>query len=253
MGTWGTGLFSDDLAADLRGDYRDLIGDGLPGPEATSRLIAEYASELRDLDSAPVFWLALAATQVRCGRLEDRVRDRAIEVIDAGDDLRRWSEDTRARARRAAVLAKLRRDLLEPSRPPVKIPRRIKCVCDWEVGEIIFYRLSSGRLAGFQTLRHLTDKGGTYPELLPLDWAGGDQLDQSSLERLAVRLPADSHRSPTLLLFGMKPKEAASPRLVRPRLIQPPRSRPQREHFAGVAGVLWAQLDTYLARTFNWT
>ena len=29
MGTWGTGLFSDDLAADVRDEFRDLIGEGL--------------------------------------------------------------------------------------------------------------------------------------------------------------------------------------------------------------------------------
>ena len=38
MGAWGTSLFADDNACDLREDYRDLIGDGLNGPEATDRL-----------------------------------------------------------------------------------------------------------------------------------------------------------------------------------------------------------------------
>ena len=41
MGTWGTGIFSDDNAADLRDDYRDFIGDGLSSREATDRLLAE--------------------------------------------------------------------------------------------------------------------------------------------------------------------------------------------------------------------
>jgi hypothetical protein len=42
MGAWGTGVFSDDNAADLSDDYRDFIGDGLSGPEATDRLLAEW-------------------------------------------------------------------------------------------------------------------------------------------------------------------------------------------------------------------
>ncbi len=29
MGTWGTALFSDDLACDARDAYRELVGDGL--------------------------------------------------------------------------------------------------------------------------------------------------------------------------------------------------------------------------------
>lgn len=28
MGTWGTGIFSDDLASDIREDFKELIGDG---------------------------------------------------------------------------------------------------------------------------------------------------------------------------------------------------------------------------------
>ena len=43
-----------------------------------------------DEDEACVFWLALAATQSKLGRLIDLVRDRAIEIIDSGADLRRW-------------------------------------------------------------------------------------------------------------------------------------------------------------------
>ena len=41
MGTWGVAIFSDDLAADIRGDFRELIGDGLTPSEATARHKAE--------------------------------------------------------------------------------------------------------------------------------------------------------------------------------------------------------------------
>jgi hypothetical protein len=34
MGTWGTALYSDDLAADLRNDFIDHIGNGLSADEA---------------------------------------------------------------------------------------------------------------------------------------------------------------------------------------------------------------------------
>ena len=79
MGTWGTGIFSDDNAADLRDDYRDFIGDGLSSPEATDRLLAEWGSSLsREPEYAATFWLALAVTQWKCGRLEDRVKARAL-------------------------------------------------------------------------------------------------------------------------------------------------------------------------------
>ena len=63
MGAWGTALFSDDTACDVRDSYIDLVGDGLSGPEATKGLLREWSASLNDPDESPVFWLALAATQ----------------------------------------------------------------------------------------------------------------------------------------------------------------------------------------------
>ena len=63
MGTWGIALFSDDLAADVRDDFKELLGDGYSPAEATDILIRQYKDVLDDEDESPVFWLALAATQ----------------------------------------------------------------------------------------------------------------------------------------------------------------------------------------------
>jgi hypothetical protein len=74
MGTWGTAIFSDDIACDVRDQYRECIGEGLSGSEATEKLMADYEQSLEDSDEGPPFWLALAATQWKLGRLEDRVK-----------------------------------------------------------------------------------------------------------------------------------------------------------------------------------
>jgi len=34
MGAWGPAIFSDDLACDIRTDYRELLEDGVAGEEA---------------------------------------------------------------------------------------------------------------------------------------------------------------------------------------------------------------------------
>ena len=38
MEMWGTAIFSDENAADIREEYRALLGDDISGPEATDRL-----------------------------------------------------------------------------------------------------------------------------------------------------------------------------------------------------------------------
>src|SRR5262245_3734214 len=111
MGTWGTGLYSDDLAADLRTDSRDCIGEGLSAAAAVDRLMAEYASSIDDPDEGTVFWLALADVGWRLGHLDERVRQKALKIISDGHDVTRWvsASDRRKRER---ILAKLRDQLL---------------------------------------------------------------------------------------------------------------------------------------------
>jgi hypothetical protein len=89
MGAWGTGIFADDNAIDLRDDYRKLIGDGVTGPGATEKLIAQCAPQ-GDSDLAPVFWLALALTRWSCGRLAACVKEEALRVIADGSAIRPW-------------------------------------------------------------------------------------------------------------------------------------------------------------------
>lgn len=131
MGTWGHGLFADDVASDIRGQYRDYLLEGLSGEAATDRLLREYAADASDTGNAgAVFWLALAVTQWKLGRLEGRVRTRALEIIDAGQGLDFWERETGSARRRAAVYAQAKATITAPQRSPVKLrqPPRPKCL-----------------------------------------------------------------------------------------------------------------------------
>src|SRR5579863_6139142 len=103
MGVWGSGIFQDDTASDIREDFRDHLGNGLSGPEATERILAEYKSLLSDPQEAGVLWLALSAVQWKHGRLDPEVLSRALEVIDSGSDLPRWNTDPKGQASRRVV------------------------------------------------------------------------------------------------------------------------------------------------------
>jgi hypothetical protein len=61
------------------------------GVEATDRLIQEWAPD-GDPDFEPVFWLAPAVTQWDCGRLEDRVKQRAVAAISDGSGVAPWDQ-----------------------------------------------------------------------------------------------------------------------------------------------------------------
>ena len=103
MGTWETAIFSDDTASDVRDGFRDLIGEGLSTEQATDKLLRQYAPSLDDPDDGPPFWLGLAVTQWKSGRLLERVKEKALEIIDTGADLKRWSGDIRRFAHQAIL------------------------------------------------------------------------------------------------------------------------------------------------------
>jgi len=103
MGAWGTGIFSDDFASDLRADYREFIADGKSHSEAMELLSRKHGESLTDPEEAPVFWIALAATSWDLGRLDEQLKAKALAVISAGGGLERWDEPKDRRARQAAL------------------------------------------------------------------------------------------------------------------------------------------------------
>jgi len=112
MGAWGTGIFEDDVAADVRGEWEDAVGSGSSVSDATAALIGGLGADfIPDVDDGPVFWIALAALQVEAGEVAPDVAARAVEAIPA--NLSRWREEATAEdlAAREQVLGALEQRL----------------------------------------------------------------------------------------------------------------------------------------------
>jgi hypothetical protein len=175
-------IFSDDLAADVRDAFTDFIADGLDPAAATEQLLAEYAEDLEDNDEAIVFWLALAATQSKLGRLMDDARRRAVEIIDSGEDLRRWTDCRPAGLRqRTAHLQKLREQLLGPQPEAKKLRRPRKSTTSFQVGDVAVYRLDEHTTVRFCVLKIGGDRGGTYASICLLGLDDDRPFDKSEI------------------------------------------------------------------------
>lgn len=186
MGAWGSAIFSDDVACDIRGDYRELLEDGVPDDEATSRVIRAYG-HLSD-DEAHVLWLALAAAQAVLGRLDPIVRGRAIEVIEGEVGLELWAEaGPKELAKRKTALAKLRDTLTGPQKPPSKVRKPWAHVTDLAPGDVLAFALPDGRLALFRVARLDPQRVGTAPILRRLDWSKSDLPSERKLGRLKAQ------------------------------------------------------------------
>ena len=186
MGTWGTSLYSDDLASDLRDEFRTLIGDGLSTGEAIDRLAGEYLKSPPDPDDTRVFWLVVADTAWRLGRPHRRATREALRVIKSGAELERWT-DPKARRQRERTLAQVAERLRSPASRPKNVPRRVLAANGWDAGDLVAYQLASGAWTVFRVIGHHVDKGGKSAVLEPLDWSGPQLPDQQQLGKPKVR------------------------------------------------------------------
>lgn len=206
MGAWGPAIFSDDFALDIKEEFKEKIGDGLSAKEATNSLIKEFSEELSDEFEAPVFWVALAATQHQIGHIEQSVIEKAISIIDSKVDLVKWEHDKPNKKKREIALNKLRDKLKTPPPSPKKIPKTIKTNTPFSTGDVFQFTFNN-QLALIRLIGHHIDKGGKYPVCELLDWDGDTLpykkkwfskkrvLNTSSLTHLPYRiLQQDGHK-----------------------------------------------------------
>ncbi len=192
MGTWSVGIFADDDAQDARDSYREILNTGLDGVAATDKFLKEWKGAMKDSDDGPVIWFALAETQWKLGRLEDRVRDKVIEIIDSGSSLDRWREESeKLAAKRQKVLLELKEKLLspQPERKVIRVRKPTK-IATWKAGELFAYRLLSGKLVVLCLEAIDEDHHGS---LSALDWQGDTIPDAKTLKKLP-RKAIEPHR-----------------------------------------------------------
>ncbi len=255
MGAWGPAIFSDDLACDLRDDFKNLIAEGLSSADATEKLFNSYEINKDDLEECNVFWLSLAATQWKMGRLDEEVKSKAIKIIDSGSDVLRWREEGESgwAKQREKHLLKLKEQLLSPQSEPKKIRKRFKNQTDLKFGDAIAYRLNSGNYVIFRVIDHHTDNGGTFPICEICDWIGKeipqpDEIEKFDVIKEKVRQTVFDKEYETIIFLQHSKKEYPNTRtliVARGLNIQPKNTR-----FGGLA-FSWKNLDEELLEHYG--
>jgi hypothetical protein len=182
VGTWGTGLFSDDEALDIRAHYRQLLEEGVEDSAATRQTLEKFGPYLEEPDSVAL--IAFAVTQSKLGRLEPDVRDRALAIIDAGADLAVWEqENPKLLPKRRAVLEKARAQLTgpQPARRRVRPPKRE--LCGLAAGDVLALALPR-RVALLRVVRVHAHRLGENPVIEELHFDGTEVPPREALERL---------------------------------------------------------------------
>ena len=141
MGAWGPAIFSSDTACDVRGTYEDMLCYGHTPEEAEAQTMKEMEMDRLHPEDDPDAWLALAATEWRCGRkLSDDVRAIAMALIDQPIPTDLWKTEKLRLSRRKA-LDKLRDQLNAPLPKPKRLRPLPTLHSPWQVGDVIAVKL----------------------------------------------------------------------------------------------------------------
>ena len=144
MGTWGPGLYQNDVSDDIKLDFIDKCKRGHTIEEATEIFIKEYAEELEDEEDAPNFWFALADIQWKYGKLLPKVKENALFHIENELKNETYNEFDKSDARkRKKVLEDLREKLNSPMPPEKKVSQYKLYKCEWKIGDTFAYPLDA--------------------------------------------------------------------------------------------------------------
>lgn len=144
MGTWGPGLYQNDVSDDIKAGFIDKCKRGHTIEEATEIFIEEFANEIEDEDDAPNFWFALADIQWKYGKLLPKVKENALYHIRNELKKETYNEfDAKEAKKRKKVMEDLREKLNSPMPPEKKISRYRFYKCEWKIGDTYAYPLDA--------------------------------------------------------------------------------------------------------------
>jgi hypothetical protein len=128
MGAWGGGLYESDFALDLKGTIEAVLRAPLSDDEVLAELWASHGEGSTDVEALD-YWLVLADQFERRGLRRRDVFERALAIVEAGEDLaalEALAAEPKTIAKRRKNMAKLVERLREPrpakKRRPLKSP-----------------------------------------------------------------------------------------------------------------------------------
>lgn len=170
MGSWGTSVFANDTAADVRLQWRSGIARGADPATLTAEMIREWGPATEGAPDAVEFWTGLATAQMETGRLQNLAKDQALRLIEAGGDVELY-EETGLGGRRRAVLDRLASKLTGPQPAPKRVrASRRQIDSGLRVGDLIeIDSADKTRSAYFTVCNAVVDEQlGVFPVLLGL-------------------------------------------------------------------------------------
>lgn len=159
MGSWGTGISSNDSFADIYDGFFELYNEGFSVSEITKKLIQENQETINIREDSNNFWFAIALAQWECKELEKSIFEKVKEIINSGKDIAIWKELDASNAdikSREIVLKKFLAKLeIEKVKPKTRKKKKLYDSI-FKKGDCLTYKMENGNYGGALVLTEET-------------------------------------------------------------------------------------------------
>lgn len=93
MGTWGTQIYEDDAALDVRDEFMALRAKDISIDEIEASITKDFIED-KYPDGNDVVMLALCCAELETGTLTNATKDKALEIIHSGRQVEFWAAES---------------------------------------------------------------------------------------------------------------------------------------------------------------
>ena len=136
MGIWDFGLYDNDITADIKDSFQELLEQDIAAKEIRSIIKEEYADLLSDPHEGLIATLALYDQLLDCGSLTKAERSKALEIISKIEQEECWinvSQEFLSGRRNELARIREKFQTVENKKPSPR--KKIKTI-PWEVGQL---------------------------------------------------------------------------------------------------------------------
>ena len=163
MGTWGTGISSNDVYEDINYEFFDLYNRGIDVSEITEKLMTDHKELIASPEDQNNFWLTIAKAQWECKALDSKVLKRVQTIVDSDSDIKLWKELDASQSDLNKRRKVLHTFLLKIQTEKKNARRRVKKKFRdsiFKKGDCLVFKLSNGDYCGAFVLE--SEKGTEY-------------------------------------------------------------------------------------------
>lgn len=151
MGTWGTGISSNDVYEDINDEFFELYNQGKKVSEITKKLISENQELIDSREDQNNFWIAMAKAQWECKALDPKIYNQVREIIESDIDIELWKELDASKPditkRRKVLIDFLAKISVEKKNAKRIIKKKFRNAI-FEKGDCLTFKLSDGDYCG---------------------------------------------------------------------------------------------------------